>query len=238
MMQRQLKGSLYYMFANSRFSLLVFWSILAAILLFTVIISLVFDDSIVTMHLSAPTYVFAAVMGYWIVHNTLPYIIKLGGTRASIYIAVAMYGFVLVLFNAIIANVFNQLVMLGNGEQFVHGLVTITSEDSTVSFNHIGDFLDNNTWITRLIIDTSISFFFFTIMFIIGLIFYRYGLIGGFSFLGIGMITFIFGLTNGWLIDFFIEVFSNFSIVFFYQLFVTGLLIYLFSYLFLRRMTV
>src|SRR5699024_3443391 len=109
---------------------------------------------------------------------------------------------------------------------------------STMTNYHLGDFLGENSWITRVFIDTSISFFFLAVMFIIGLIFYRFGLIGCFSFIGAGVIIFILGMFIGWLLDFFATIFRDFSIIFFYQLLVTGILIYLVSFLLIRRITI
>lgn len=238
-MTKQLKGSLYYLLANSRYSLIVFWSVLGAVLLLTLVVDfLTSDSSTFAFNLSFPIYVFAAVMGYWIVKNTIPYIIKLGGTRKNIFSAIGMYAIILTLFNAIIANVVSSLITFVYGQGKFRGVISLSYNDNIASFNHIGDFLENSTWLTKIFIDMSISFFLLAMMLMIGLIFYRYGLIGGFSFLAIGMITFIIGMTKGWLSDFFIQVFSNFSFVFFYQLFFVGVGIYVLSYLLLRRLTI
>lgn len=237
-MPKQLKGGLYYLFANVRYSLTVFWTILLVILLVTIVLTLLLPDSVVSFQLAVPVYVFAAVIGYWIVKNAFPYLIKMGSTRINLILSFGIYGFLLAFLNAILANTINNFVTLLIGTERNTGALTVTENGSTMTFNHVGEFLGENTWIMRVFIDTSISFFLLAVMFIIGLIFYRYGLIGGFSFLGVVAITIVFGFSKGWLLDFFIAIFENFSFAFFYQLFAVGIIIYLFSFFLLRRLTV
>lgn len=237
-MPKQLKGGLYYLFANVRYSLTVFWTILLVILLVTIVLTLLLPDSVVSFQLAVPVYVFAAVIGYWIVKNAFPYLIKMGSTRINLVLSFGIYGFLLAFLNAILANTINNFVTLLIGTERNTGALTVTENGSTMTFNHVGEFLGENTWIMRVFIDTSISFFLLAVMFIIGLIFYRYGLIGGFSFLGVVAITIVFGFSKGWLLDFFIAIFENFSFAFFYQLFAVGIIIYLFSFFLLRRLTV
>lgn len=237
-MPKQLKGGLYYLFANVRYSLTVFWTILLVILLVTIVLTLLLPDSVVSFQLAVPVYVFAAVIGYWIVKNAFPYLIKMGSTRINLILSFGIYGFLLAFLNAILANTINNFVTLLIGTERNTGALTVTENGSTMTFNHVGEFLGENTWIMRVFIDTSISFFLLAVMFIIGLIFYRYGLIGGFSFLGVVAITIVFGFSKGWLLDFFIAIFENFSFAFFYQLFAVGIFIYLFSFFLLRRLTV
>ncbi|HLR72206.1 MAG TPA: hypothetical protein VK085_12350 [Pseudogracilibacillus sp.] len=95
-----------------------------------------------------------------------------------------------------------------------------------------------STWVTRGVIDSSITFFLMAVAFMIGLVFYRYGLIGGFGIIGVAMVVIVFGISRGWLLDFFINILSDFSFVFFYQLFAIGLIVYLASFILLRRITV
>ncbi|HLR72204.1 MAG TPA: hypothetical protein VK085_12340 [Pseudogracilibacillus sp.] len=237
-MPKQLKGGLYYLFANVRYSLTVFWTILLVILLVTIVLTWLLPDSVVSFQLAVPVYVFAAVIGYSIVKNAFPYLIKMGSTRINLVLSFGIYGFLLAFLNAILANTINNFVTLLIGTERNTGALTVTENGSTMTFNHVGEFLGENTWIMRVFIDTSISFFLLAVMFIIGLIFYRYGLIGGFSFLGVVAITIVFGFSKGWLLDFFIAIFENFSFAFFYQLFAVGIIIYLFSFFLLRRLTV
>lgn len=237
-MVNQLKGSLYYTFINLRFSLIIFWGVLAGVLAISVVTQNLIADSYMPFNMSMPTYIFAAAFGYWMVKNTIPYLIKMGGTRTIIFLVMGIFGIVLSLFNALLANSISKLITMIYGNTGVGGVITFEVDGKKMTFNHIGDFLTNNTWFTRVIIDTSISFFLFGCLFICGLIFYKYGLVGGFGFLALGMISIILDASTGWLEEFVTTIFTNFNFTFFYQLFVVGLLIYLLSYLLLRQLTI
>src|SRR5690625_349326 len=230
-MSKQLKGSLYYLFANLRFSLIIFWIILGTLLLLTVVSAILIPDSVISFSLWGPIYGFAAVIGYWTVKNTLPFLIKMGSTRKNLFVSMGLYAIGLSLLNAFIANTLNSIVTLTIGEEREIGSIFVSDSGSTMTFNHIGEFLGKNTWLMRVFIDTSISFFLLAAMFIVGLIFFRSGIVGGFSFLGAFVLLFIFGMSKGWLLDFFITIYNNFSFAFFYQLLLTGIVIYLISFL-------
>lgn len=238
MMSKQFQGALYYLFANIRYSLTYFWAILLALLIVTIAATILMPDTDIAFELSIPVYIFAAVIGYWTVKNAFPYLIKMGSTRKNIFVSFGVYAFLLTLLNAVISNTVNKFVSMIIGTERDYGIITIMENDTTMTFNHIGDLLGANSWIMRIVIDTSISFFLLAVMFIIGLIFYRFGLIGGFSFLGLLVMIIVFGFSNGWLLDFILAIHNNFSFAFFYQLFTVGVIVYLFSFFLLRRVTV
>lgn len=238
-MKRQLQGILYYLVTDIRYAFTIFWIIIGAFLSLTIILDLVIgsDGTSIHFNFAFPIYIFASVVGFITVKSTMTYLIKMGATRKMIYVAAVIYFIALAFVNALIANgldFFLKRVLkseIGSGIFFIEG-------EETFQFKHIADFLGENNYLYQIVVDTSISFFFLTIYFIIGLIFYRYGLIGGFGFVGIIIFTIIIGLANGWIIDFFVGIFSDFSIVFFYQLVLVGFVIYLLSYLLLRRLTI
>ncbi|MEI3614511.1 hypothetical protein [Pseudogracilibacillus sp. SO30301A] len=237
-MSKQFQGALYYLFANIRFSLTVFWAILLALLIVTIAATILMPDTEIAFELSIPVYVFAAVIGYWTVNNAFPYLIKMGSTRKNIFISFGVYAFLLTLLNAVISNTVNKFVSMIIGTERDYGIITIMEDDTSMTFNHIGDLLGVNSWMMRIVIDTSISFFLLAVMFIIGLIFYQFGLIGGFSFLGALVMVIVFGFSNGWLLDFIILIYENFSFSFFFQLFTVGVFVYLCSFFLLRRITI
>src|SRR5699024_11266310 len=77
-----------------------------------------------------------------------------------------------------------------------NGIFTITTEEKSYTFSHLADLVLETTWYSRVVIDTSIAFFLLACFFIIGLIFYRFGYIGGFTILGITMATLVFGIAQ------------------------------------------
>lgn len=238
----QLKGLLYYSFINMKYSLIIFWSIMCGILLLTIGADLLFSSENTSFYFdfSFPIYIFAGIMGFWVVKNMIPYIIKLGSTRMNVFIGTGIALLLLAVLNAVIASTIKSLVAVFYSKT-TNGVVSIsTGEEASEQFyfSHIIDLFGENTWLNRFIIDFTISFFFIAVMFVLSLIFYRYHLIGGFAFLAIVMFCMIFAIAKGWVWDFIVNVLSDFSIVFFYELFVTGLIVYLLSYLLLKRITV
>lgn len=239
-MPRQLKASVSFLFTEVRRTVIIFWSILLALLLLTLILNTVFfQEGTILFEISFPMYAFAAIMGQLIVRSSLPYLIKMGSTRLNVFKSVGVYFFGLSLFNAVLANTIQSvtLFLFGSSSANSEPFMTITREgDQVISFSHFADFFQNMWW-TRVVVDTSIMFFLLASGFILGLIFYRYGVVGGVSFIALIMFIIILGISKGWLIEFFITIFTNISVVFFVQLLLIGLIIYLFSYLLLRRLS-
>lgn len=236
-MSNQIKGTLYFLYANNRFSLIVFWSILMGIVVLSIGSTFIFADSKTTFSLTAPIYAYGAIIGYLYVKGVIPYIIKLGATRTNIFISIGLFSFLITFFNSFMANTIYSFISFFYGDR-VAGILTISENENSFTLNHIADVLPINNWITRVTIDTSISLFLLVVMFIIALIFHRFGLVGGFVFLAACLFTFFYGMSNGWLLDFFINIFSNFQFVFFYQLFAVSLFLFAISYLLVRRMTI
>lgn len=236
-MTKQLQGIMYYLSTGIRSALTIFWAILAFFLILTLMIHFLVEGTVIAFNLSFPIYIFAGVIGFITVKGVLPYLIKVGANRINLYIGVAIFFIALSIFNSIIANILFSTATTLLGPNY-EAMFSVSDGETTVYLHHLADILENNGWFSRVVIDTSISFFLLTVFFISGLIFYRYGLIGGFSFSGIIIFSFIIGLSNGWLIDFFVYIFENFSIVFFYQLTAVAFLIYLLSFFLLRRFTI
>lgn len=238
-MKKQLQGILYYFSTEIRYPLSIFWMILGAFILLTIILYVLLsgDHIVVTFNLSLPIYIFASIIGFITVKGSLPYLVKIGATRKHLFIGTVVYFFGLALFNSIMANLLYSVTTSIIGKSNTGGL-TIIEGDETFHLHHLADILPNSSWLTRIVIDTSVSFFLLAIFFIVGLIFYRYKLIGGSSFIALFIFGLFYVLANGWLTDFFIAIFTDFSIVFFYQLFLVGVVIYSLSFLLTRRFTI
>lgn len=239
----QFKGLLYYGFVNIRYSLTIFWLILIGILLFSFGVELILgpdEDTSIYFTFSGPLYVFSMIMGYWMVKNMLPYLLKMGSNRMNLYVGYGILFLALSIFNAVMGNTINSLTTKYYGTAGTMMKFTVNNGDETtrVQFNHLADFVAQNDWFHRVMIDISLSFFFITVSFMIGLVFYRYRLLGGFSFLGVLFLAFIIAGAKGWIVELIVHLYHNFSFLFFYQLFGIGVFIYLLSYLLIRRVTI
>src|SRR5699024_11651235 len=96
----QLKGTLYYYAVNMRYMLMIFWGIMLGILLLSLISDILFggDKMDIYYSFSIPTYAFAAAVGFWVVKNVIPYLVKMGLTRLIIYFGTGILFFFLVFF--------------------------------------------------------------------------------------------------------------------------------------------
>lgn len=237
-MGRELQGVLYYYLTNVRHTFLIFWLVIVAIFILSIVLDALVggDDMTIHFNLSFPIYIFAAALGFIVVKSTLPYLIKMGATRKIIYIGTVIFFIVFSSINALLANALNWLLRKLTKSEIGGGFI-YTNGEQTTTFNHIADFLERDNFLYQIIVDLSLSFFFITVFFIIGLMFYRFGLLGGFLFVGVIAFTFIYGMADGWLAEFFIDIFSDFTIAFFYQLALVGFGVYLLSFFLLRRYT-
>lgn len=240
----QLKAFLYYSFLNIRYSLTIFWGICLGILLLSIGMDFIFgsEDGSVYFSISGPIYVFAAIMGYWVVQNILPYTVKMGSTRQNMYLGTGISFFLLSFGNAIIANTVMQITNIVYGPSNAGGIIELefTNEAGTneLSFSHIAGLIGKDDWIHRVIIDTSISIFLMTVLFLIALVFYRYHVLGGVTFLGACLLFLIYAGSKGWIVTFVKNIYTDFSFVFFYQLTLIGLGVYALTYLLVRKIQV
>ncbi|QKY68253.1 hypothetical protein [Lentibacillus sp. CBA3610] len=230
-MGRQMKGLLYFYGSDLRYSLMIFWTILLAILAVSLAFAYFLEglndgDTFFTFSLTGPMYVFCAIVGFLSVKDSVPFAIKMGATRKNLFISLGIFFLILSMALALAATMLQELVL---------ALLNATGID-LFYFLHPAYFVDD-TWYTRILIDTSVMFFFFAVMFIIGLMFYKYGLAGGGSFLGALVVVGLLGIAQGWIIDFVTDLVAGIDLEFFYQLLGIGLVIYALSYLFLRRIT-
>ncbi|GGK03609.1 hypothetical protein GCM10007063_27370 [Lentibacillus kapialis] len=229
-MGRQIKGLLYFFSSDLRYSLMIFWTILFAILIvslaFTYFLAGLDNGAFFTLSLTGPIYVYCAILGFLTVKDSVPFLIKMGATRKNIFVGTGVFFLMLSLFLSLAATVLQELVMK---------LMEATGIDIFL-FLHPAYFLDD-TWYTRILIDTSIIFFLMAVLFIIGLLFYKYGLAGGGGFLGVLLVISLLGVAQGWLADFIIDIFKGIDLTFFYKLLGIGIVIYGISFLFLRRIT-
>lgn len=229
-MGRQIKGLLYFFMTDIRYSLLIFWTILMSILVVSLSIAYVLKDmenGFMTLSLTGPIYVYCAILGFLTVKEAIPFSIKMGATRKNLFVSLGIFFFGLSTVLAIVANIIQVIVELFNK---MIGL-------DLYNFIHITYFMDE-TWLTRVIIDISIMFFFLSLLFTIGLLFYKYGLAGGGSVIGLLALIIITGVAQGWLIDFFIHIFHGLDVVLFIQLFGIGFVLYCFTFVLLRRITI
>ncbi|MBR3118513.1 hypothetical protein [Oceanobacillus profundus] len=227
-MGRQINGLLYFFITDIRYSLMIFWTILLGILGVSLTISYfllgVEDGSLYFMFQFI--YVYCGILGFITVRESIPFALKMGATRKNLFISLGLFFAAIALMKAVIANTLHTIILYFTDVTNLH----------TFGFMHVAQLMED-TWVNRVIIDMSVMFLFLTVMFLTGLIFYRYGLLGGGIVVGIEVIILFVGIAQGWLIDFFTDLFSDLKLTLFLQIFGIGIVIYLISFLLIRRVT-
>jgi len=94
MMQRELKGSLYYLLANLRYPFIIFWSVMIIALAISIILDFLMDEEgFITFNFSGSIFIFGAIFGTYIVKAAIPYAIKMGATRKKLFLSVGIHLF-------------------------------------------------------------------------------------------------------------------------------------------------
>ncbi|TFJ91487.1 hypothetical protein [Lentibacillus salicampi] len=228
-MGRQVKGLLYFFVTDMRRQFIIFWSILIASMLASIIIAymlLNLESNGLYFGKSGAMYIFCSIFGFVAVKEGIPFAIKMGATRKNLFVSVVLLFLGISILQAVFANTLHTVVI------WMFDQLSIT----TFNFVHPAQLL-TDTWLSRVVIDTTVMFFLLSVMYVFGLIFYRTGLIGGGSVAGAALILAMAGVAQGWLADFFIELAQSFDMVFFYQIFAAGIIVYGFSWLFIRNIT-
>ncbi|MEN2768272.1 hypothetical protein [Ornithinibacillus xuwenensis] len=229
-MKNQIKGLLYFFATDIRHSITIFWSIL----LFVLVVALTFayflfqsTDSYMAFGFPFGIYFYCLILGFITVKQSIPFAIKMGATRKSLYVSLGIFFLFIAVAKALLANTLQQLVQV---------IIDKTNFDSFM-FLHPAMLMED-TWINRVLLDSAIMFLFLVLMFIMGLIFYKYGVLGGGAVAGVLAILLLIGLANGSLVEFIIEFFQNIDMFFVAQLLGLGLLLFLISFVFIRRITI
>ncbi|RLL40354.1 hypothetical protein D8M04_19130 [Oceanobacillus piezotolerans] len=228
-MGRQIKGLLYYYWADQRHNLMIFWSILLSILVVSVFLSdLLLSEEVGSVYFGFPfaTYFYAGIFGFLSVKEKILYSLKIGATRKNIFISLGIFFFLLSLTKAVFSSMVQQITII-----YMEAV-----NHTTFNFLHFAALLED-TFINRIVLDTAIMFLLMTISLIIGLSFNRFGLLGAGSFIGVIAIVLLLGTAQGWLIDWIVDTLSGIDMTFFYQMIVVSAILYIGTFLFIRRIT-
>src|SRR5690625_692190 len=125
-MANQLKGTLFYLYTNVRFTLIIFWIIISTILALSLITSYFMSEGTISFQLSFSVYVFCTIIGTWTVKNAIPYSIKLGSTRKNLYVSIGIHFFAFAILNSLVANTMYSLNEFIFDVESTMGLVAIS----------------------------------------------------------------------------------------------------------------
>ncbi|MCF3943704.1 hypothetical protein [Oceanobacillus alkalisoli] len=229
-MNNQVKGLIYYYAQDMKHQVKIFWLILITITVATSIMAYFLMDVADSQFFWAfpfATYTNVAIIAFQSVKKDIPFGLKMGAIRKNIFLSYMYFFFGYSLFIAVAGNtlqlIFERLLNLFGITNYIFGHPAMLLSD---------------TWLTRTVIDTFVMFFLMALLFIIGLIFYHFGLLGGRITLGVLLVVTMYGLFEGWLIEAFVNLIPDVSMLTFVTIFLIGIGLYLISYLFIRRVTV
>lgn len=177
-MIRQCRGILLFEVLDIRNSLTIFWTILISCMALSFGIQFTTGGNM-TVSSSAAVYIFSAIAGFMTVKETYPFSIKRGATRKNYYVATSLFLLMLAMFMAA-AHTLLIMVIEGMGSMMVNGNFKIY---------YMAKFLGHeNLYLVNFFIDGALSFFLLSGFFLLGSLFYRFGLLGGYAAIGLGAV--------------------------------------------------
>lgn len=226
-MGRQIKGLLYFYRTDLQFSIMVFWSILLAMLVVSVSMMFLFPSiDFMSFSFTAPIYVYCAIVGFLMARHTVAFGIKLGATRKNIYLSMGIFFIALALIKSTVA----ALIQAG---------VTkfVLRDEMNFLFAHPMN-LYEDTILNRIYTDFFIIIFLTALTYLVSLLFYKFGLLISGLIGGMALVLFMYSLVSGELITYIIDSFQNSIYLFFAQFGLIAVVAYLLAWFLLRRITV
>ncbi|MFD1416740.1 hypothetical protein [Oceanobacillus jeddahense] len=229
-MNNQIKGMFYAYSTEVIRTAKIFLSIFTGMIIISAIICyLLLGVDEFKMYFAIPfgTYFNVGVVGVLLVKNSVPFGLKMGATRKNMYLMhlyfIAAYSFIMAFLGSTLQQVTEWLFQAVGVTNYI--------------YVHPAMLLTDN-WAMRIVVDTFVMIFIMALLYLIGLIFYRTGLIGAGSLLGVLLVVVLYGVFEGWLIQAAVDLFSNVTLMTFVTIFLIGLMFYLVSFPFMRKITI
>ncbi|MCS1380960.1 hypothetical protein EYB33_06365 [Lysinibacillus sphaericus] len=187
---KTVQGSLYVFFQSYKKSNIIFWCILFAIVLLSFFIDSFFGQYITfAMTISIPVYIFYSTMGAKILNKTLPYFLKLGLSRMQYVWNVGLFFIVWSLIGAFIIACTHKMI------SFVSNLLDY---QNMVIIHPLFFFSSSDSFFLTMAIDTVLLLLCLISSLLLNVVFYRFGTLGGYSFIGVMALIPIMMVIFGW----------------------------------------
>ncbi|MFJ7667566.1 hypothetical protein ACIQXI_10670 [Lysinibacillus sp. NPDC097195] len=199
---KTVQGSLYVLFQSYKKSNIIFWSILFSIILLSFFIDTFFGQYVsFAMTISIPVYIFYCVKGSKILNKTLPYFLKLGLSRMQYVCNIGLFFIVWSLAGAFIIACTHKIIAL---------LSNLLHYENMIIIHPISFFSDSDSFFLTMTMDTVLLLFCLISSLLLNVVFYRFGTLGGYSFIGILALIPIIMVIFEWCTPLF-ELLSKFS---------------------------
>ncbi|WP_155590357.1 hypothetical protein [Lysinibacillus cavernae] len=225
-----IKGSFYILFQSYKKQNIIFWSILFSIVLLSFFLDTFFGQYIsFAITISIPVYIFYSLMAAKLLNRTLPYFLKLGVSRQQYLLNVGLFFISASLVGALIIASAHKIIVYISNLLNVKDIIII---HPILFFNNAHSFLQT------VAMDTVLLLFCLSSGLLLNVVFYRLGILGGYSFIGLLVLIPIIMVIFQWYSPLF-NLFANSSIFAILGcILVFSVLLYLVITAFLRKISV
>lgn len=174
---KTVQGSLYVLFQSYKKSNIIFWMIVFSIVSLSFFIDAFFGQYVsFAMTISIPVYIFYSIKGTKILNNTLPYFLKLGLSRMQYMCNVGLFFIIWSLAGAFVIACTHKIITL---------ISNLLNYDNMIIVHPILFFSNSDSFLLTMSMDTVLLLFCLTSSLLLNVIFYRFGILGGYSFIGL-----------------------------------------------------
>ncbi|KOY82802.1 hypothetical protein I6G82_12645 [Lysinibacillus macroides] len=183
-----LKGSFYILFQSYKKQNIIFWSILFSIILLSFFLDTFFGQFVsFAITISIPVYIFYSSMAAKFLNKTLPYFLKLGISRQQYMVNIGLF--------FISWSVLGALIIACT-HKTVSSISNLLSVKDIIIIHPALLFDTSPSFLQMMALDTVLLLFCLSSGLLLNVVFYRLGILGGYSFLGlltlIPIVTIIF----------------------------------------------
>jgi len=170
-------GSLYVLFQSYKKSNIIFWCIVFSIVILSFFIDTFFGQYVsFAMTISIPVYIFYSVKGAKFLNNTLPYFLKLGLSRMQYVWNIGLFFIIWSLAGAFIIACTHKIIAL---------LSNLFDYKNMIIIHPLLFFSNSDSFFLTMTMDTVILLLCLISSLLLNVVFYRFGTLGGYSFIGI-----------------------------------------------------
>ncbi|MFJ5791198.1 hypothetical protein ACIQXW_01550 [Lysinibacillus sp. NPDC097162] len=174
---KTVQGSLYVLFQSYKKSNIIFWCILFSIVILLFFIDTFFGQYVsFAVTISIPVYVFYSIKGAKILNKTLPYFLKLGLSRMQYVCNVGLFFIVWSLAGAFVIACTHKIITL---------VSNLFDYENMVIIHPILFFSNSDSFLLTMSMDTVLLLLCLISSLLLNVVFYRFGTLGGYSFIGV-----------------------------------------------------
>ena len=225
-----MKGSFYILFQSYKKHNIVFWSILFSIVLLSFFLDAFFGQYIsFAITISIPVYIFYSSMATKILNRTLPYFLKLGLSRQQYMLHVGLFFISWSLAGALIIASSHKMI------SYVSSLLNVKD---IIIIHPILFFNSSHSFLQTVAMDTILLFFCLCSGLLLNVVFYRLGILGGYSLIGLFALVPIVMVIFEWYSPLFEFLAHSSIIVIFGSVLIFSVFLYLLITASMRRVSV